>query len=486
MPIFILFILEKLYNKAMKKELIKVVLDTDVASIDDNFALCYTLASKDEIDLLAVTLAPFKNKVRDISIEDNQLDGKFEVARILSLMGKSSSDMVFVGAKNYLSKNEMQTNIAVEKIKEIAETEGYICVLCTGALTNIALLIKLYPKIVSKLRLIWIGTGNLLLDKFDDHNYVSDKLAFEQVVKSGVDISIIPVYVARQFVTDTYELEHNITKSAIGKYLARLVKESDSTKEAFGIKTLFDIAVVAYLLAPKKFIEKKINVNEILKEQRKLKKEIFINYVFDLKSGFSFWKDVVKKISAAEHTTKTADIFFVSDTHFTQKSKISRNQVPFKTVEECDREIVIRWNKVVAKNDKVYHLGDFGNYEKIKELNGKVTLICGNYEKEDFGENFEQFRKKLIALGFEEVIRDGVYLDADVLGERIYLTHEPINHAKDCRTIFGHVHDLAPVKPFGFNVCVTYHDFTPLSSNRVKRLLNFVKGYSKDRNVFSE
>lgn len=469
----------------MKNEKIKVILDTDVASVDDSFALCYALASSDKLDVLAVTLAPFKSKVRDVSIEENQLDGKFEVARILSLMGKSSNEMVFAGANEYLSGDEIQTNAAVEKIKEIAEKEE-ICVLCTGVLTNIATLLKLYPKLKSKLRLIWVGTGNLLLDKFDDLNYSSDKLAFEQVIKSGVDISVIPVYVARQFVTDTYELEHNITKSAIGKYLAHLVKESDASKKAYGNKTLYDIAVVAYLLAPEKFTEKQINANELLKEQRKLKKEVLIRYVFDLKSGFSVWNDVIKKISAVEHTTKTADIFFVSDTHFTQKSKISRNQVPFKTMEECDREIIIRWNKVVSKNDIVYHLGDFGNYEKIKELNGKVTLICGNYEKEEFGENFEEFRKKLIAKGFVDVIHDGLYLDESVLGEKIYLTHEPINHAKDCRTIFGHVHNLAPVKPFGFNVCVTYHDFTPVSSSRVKRLLEFVKGYSKDRNVFCE
>ena len=470
----------------IKKDKIKVVLDTDVANIDDNFALCYALASKEEIEVLAVTLAPFKNKARDVSIEENQLEGKFEVTRILSLMGNSTSDMVFVGANEYLTKSEVKTNASVEKIKEIIETQGEITILSTGALTNIATLLKVYPKVKDKVKVVWIGTGNLLLDKFDDHNYISDKLAFEQVIKSGVDISVIPVYVARQFVTDTYELEHNITKSAIGKYLAHLVKVSDTTKQAIGSKTLYDIAVVAYLLAPEKFTERKINANELLKEQSKLKKEVLINYVFDLKTGFSVWKDVLKKISAVEHTTKAADIFFVSDTHFTQKSKISRNQVPFKTMDECDREIIVRWNRVVSKNDIVYHLGDFGNYEKIKELNGKVTLICGNYEKEEFGNDFENFRKKLISLGFVDVIRDGLYLDEEVLGEKIYLTHEPINHAKDCRTIFGHVHNLAPVKPFGFNVCVTYHDFTPVSSSRVKRLLAFVKDYSKDRNVFSE
>ena len=59
-----------------------------------------------------------------------------EVARILSLMGKSVSDMVFAGAKNYLGK-ELNINPAVSRIKEIVETENGVTILCTGALTNI-------------------------------------------------------------------------------------------------------------------------------------------------------------------------------------------------------------------------------------------------------------------------------------------------------------------------------------------------------------
>ncbi len=468
-----------------KKEKINVIMDTDVANVDDSFAVSYALASE-ELKVLAITLEPFKSKVRDVSIEENQLDGKFEVSRILSLLGKSVSDMVFEGSRSYFSKEAKETNPAVERIKMLAESEGKLTIICTGALTNIAILLKLYPKLRSKVNIVWVGTSNLLFDKFDDLNYSSDKLAFEQVVKSGVNLTILPVYVARQFVTDTYELEHNITKSDIGKYLSLKIKNSETTKQITGSKTLFDIAIVAYLLYPDKFSEKKINANEFLKEQKKLNKELFVNYVFDLKAGQFIWKDVMKKISSVEYSSKTADIFFVSDTHFTQKSKISRNQVPFKSVEECDREIVSRWNKVVSKEDKVYHLGDFGNYEKIKELNGRVTLICGNYERLDYGENFENFRKKLIALGFEDVTRDGIYLEAGVLGEKVYLTHEPTKHAKDCLTMFGHVHDLAPVKPFGFNVCVTYHDFTPISSSKAKRLIAFVKNYSKDRDVFCE
>jgi len=67
----------------------------------------------------------------------------------------------------------------------------------------------------------------------------------------------------------------------------------------------------------------------------------------------------------------------------------------------------------------------FENYEKIKELNGKVILICGNYEKADYGRDFESFRDGLLELGFAEVYKKGIYLDEEVLGQKVFLTHRP-------------------------------------------------------------
>ena len=125
------------------------------------------------------------------------------------------------------------------------------------------------------------------------------------------------------------------------------------------------------------------------------------------------------------------------------------------------------------------------NYEVIKKLNGKVILICGNYEEEDIrAEGFENFKKKLLALGFAEVYEKGIYLDESVLGERVFLTHRPLTHAKDCMSLFGHFHTLAPVKKFGFNVCLAYHNYTPISANTAKRYLDFIKNHS-DADVFA-
>ena len=166
--------------------------------------------------------------------------------------------------------------------------------------------------------------------------------------------------------------------------------------------------------------------------------------------------------------------FFTADSHFSNKdySVLDRDFRPFETLEEMNNGIIKIWNEQAGENDTIYHLGDFGNYEMIKRLNGKVVLVCGNYEELDYGNDFDGFRKKLLDLGFYQ---NGIYLDESVVGERLYLTHRPTAHADDCMTLFGHVHTLAPLKTFGCNVCVTYHSFAPVSVSQLRRYLDFIK-----------
>ena len=195
------------------------------------------------------------------------------------------------------------------------------------------------------------------------------------------------------------------------------------------------------------------------------------------------WTDFMKAINSNDEHFAKSYLFFTSDTHFDDENKVRKNLVPFKTVKEMNDEIVRRWNSRVAPNDIVYHMGDFGNYEFVKKLNGNIILICGNYEEKDYRKDFPSFRQKLIDMGFKDVIKDGLYLEKEVLGERVYLTHKPSNHAKDCKTIFGHVHDLSMVKSFGFNVCTTYHYFTPVGVGTVKRYLQFIGSENLDNDV---
>ena len=71
--------------------------------------------------------------------------------------------------------------------------------------------------------------------------------------------------------------------------------------------------------------------------------------------------------------------FFTSDTHFGAERTRTLFKRPFSSIKEMDKSIIKNWNKKVKKEDLVYHLGDFGDFNKVKKLNGKIILILGNY-----------------------------------------------------------------------------------------------------------
>ena len=64
-------------------------------------------------------------------------------------------------------------------------------------------------------------------------------------------------------------------------------------------------------------------------------------------------------------------------------------------------DLIAKWNETVKPEDTVYHLGDFGLYKYRKFLNGKIVLICGNYEDDMSDEELYEY-------GFDEVHR-GTY-----------------------------------------------------------------------------
>lgn len=179
-------------------------------------------------------------------------------------------------------------------------------------------------------------------------------------------------------------------------------------------------------------------------------------------------------------------IWFTSDTHFNQERTLELSKRPFDSVQSMTDTIVDRWNNVVGENDIVYHLGDFGDYDVIERLNGKINLILGNYELNDIKDG-KITEDELIEKGFYS-LQDSVILDIDDIG-KVYLTHKP----NDCIDIslddtikfnlFGHIHKCQMVKSFGLNVGTDCHNFIPIDIDTVKFYFNAIKNYY-DSNVF--
>ena len=473
-------------KKNEKVEKLKLVIDSDVSNeIDDQFALSYALSREDFFDIEAITIAPFRvTWQKNLNVREGMIDSKNEAERILRLFGKKwtqKDPIVLFGAEGFLSEGYKKKSAGVEKIIKLAKKydDLYICAL--GTLTNVAMVLHEAPKLAKKLHVVWMGTDNLMLDRFQDTNYAMDKLAFQEVIASDVDLTIFPTYMARGFVTSKYEFERNITSNSVTKYLASIINKFQFTEENMGLKTIYDIGPISYLLNKDKFITKEISPKVLVKEGKvEIDKDRKVTYITAVPKHYFIWTDFLKAINSNKEYFSKPKIFFTSDTHFGDDGKIRKHQVPFKDVEEMDSELVRRWNSKVGPNDIVYHLGDFGNFDMVKKLNGKVVLICGNYEADIYRKNFDDFKKRLLALGFADVIEDGLYLDEKVMGEKVYLTHKPGDRVTDCKTMFGHVHGSSLVKPFGFNVAVAFHYFAPLAADTAKRYLNFVDSYTGD------
>ncbi|MGL4452510.1 MAG: metallophosphoesterase family protein [Sarcina sp.] len=178
-------------------------------------------------------------------------------------------------------------------------------------------------------------------------------------------------------------------------------------------------------------------------------------------------------------------IWFTSDTHFGSERTLELSKRPFQTVEEMDNYIIEQWNSIVRKEDTVYHLGDFGNYDTVKKLNGSIVLLFGNYERKD-----EVDIERLIELGFL-----GVYENKSVMinvplnercSERYIMAHEPSNLGVDKTffCLFGHIHKLQMVRKYGLNVGVDCHNFKPIDIETVRFYKNAIENFY-DEEVFN-
>jgi len=471
--------------KTPEDERIKLIIDSDVSNeIDDQFALSYALARKESFDLQTITLVPFKvTWQKNLSIREGMIDSKNTAERLLRLFGVKRSPkepIVYFGCEGFVSEGYNKTSPAVEKIIEVLKKNKDVYICCLGALTNIAMVIKSAPKLASRMHIVWMGTDNVMMDRFEDTNYVTDKEAFNIVLQSEAHFTIFPNYLAKSFVTSIYEFEKNITQNSVTQYLLSIINKFQFTEVNLGIKTIYDIGPIAYLLNKDKFSVKTISPEILVKEGKvHLSADRKVDYITAVPKHSFVWTDFLQSInSIGEHFLK-AQVFFTSDTHFNDADKIKKHQVPFGTLEQMNVELVRRWNSKVGPNDTVYHLGDFGDYEFVKKLNGKVILVCGKHEEEDCRKNFDRFREHLLELGFADVVKDGLYLDENVLGERVYLTHRPVNKAQDCKTLFGNLKDLVVVQKGGFNVSVSYHYFTPVSAETAARYLKYIDNMSK-------
>ena len=154
--------------------------------------------------------------------------------------------------------------------------------------------------------------------------------------------------------------------------------------------------------------------------------------------------------------------WFTADHHFGHKNILRFCKRPWDNINDHDADLIERWNRVIAKGDTVYYLGDFSflspGYTKaiLQKLHGKIHLIRGNHDKVLKGELLTYFES------VSELKR------LSINGQQIVVCHYPMlswqSKYRGAWHLHGHSHGKCePVADKMADVGVDLWDYTPVS-----------------------
>lgn len=165
-------------------------------------------------------------------------------------------------------------------------------------------------------------------------------------------------------------------------------------------------------------------------------------------------------------------ILYTADGHWAHRNIIKYENRPYRSTDEMDKDLILKWNNKVSPGDDVYYLGDMFFCEEdyalniLKQLNGNIHLIWGNHDK---------VIKKSRSLQSKFIWCRDYHVNYDqVNGQEIpvILFHYPIQvwdrkHHGSIH-LYGHIHSdqenhhpLVAALPNAYNVGVDVCNFEP-------------------------
>ena len=196
------------------------------------------------------------------------------------------------------------------------------------------------------------------------------------------------------------------------------------------------------------------------------------------------------------HWSKEGTVWIYSDPHFNDKEAAGYGRI-------SDEEQVKLINAKVGKKDTIIFLGDIGDTSFIRKIKGYKVLICGNhdlgasnyqreikYYKFDKDKNSkdsviawarENYPEYAIEIGegydishapfefwavkVDNKLFDEVYTGSLFIGEKLLLSHEPINFPF-ALNLHGHCHN-GQQNIHHINCCSNVINYTPLNLNQI-------------------
>ena len=180
-------------KQIVEKEKIKILIDTDANNeLDDQHALAYAFLNEEIFDVVGVTV----NNTRNGDGIQGQYD---EAERIIKLFNKLDEVPLFKGAeKNYvdISPTISQPNFDGHEAVDFIISEAMkvkdekLILVPVGKLTNIALAFLKEPKIINKVRVVWLGSN---YPEPGEYNLANDTTSVNPVIESGAPFEMVTV-----------------------------------------------------------------------------------------------------------------------------------------------------------------------------------------------------------------------------------------------------------------------------------------------------
>ncbi len=242
----------------IKDGILDIVIDTDTYNeIDDQFAIVYALQSKERFNIKAVYACPFykpEYNFKSDSPEDGMIKSYNEAKDLLEIMNVETENFLFKGSTKFCNET-LETSESVTHLINLAmnnyTSENRLYVVGIGALTNLGNAIRIEPKIVDRITLVWLGGPTHASNRASEFNLHQDIFAVKTVFESNIPIIQIPCFgVTSHLLTSIHELKATLDLSI--PIVKRLVDTYEGyVDNHFGYnKEIWDIAPIGFLIDP--------------------------------------------------------------------------------------------------------------------------------------------------------------------------------------------------------------------------------------------
>ena len=262
--------METILNHIRSTPVKKLILDTDTYNeIDDQYAVTYAMLSPD-IDLLALTAAPFCNSraVTPGEGAEKSYDEMVKVRNMIDPEGKRNIPC-YHGSADYLKSTiTPQPSEAAENIiRLVHEADDIVYIAIIGCYTNVASALLMDPSIMDKAVILMIGANKFERGDANEFNLMQDRAAARVIFECGIPVVVLPAFdCTERLYTTTGEMLYYLWDKAgsIGNYLCQILMDDEHIPEdKEGVcysrqRTIWDIGSIAFLRGADTFCEVQI------------------------------------------------------------------------------------------------------------------------------------------------------------------------------------------------------------------------------------